>query len=118
MKYESFREMPVWKKAMELSVEIQKTSASLPRCEDYGLTSQIRRSASSVRANIAEAFGRKTAKDKSHFYVNSRGSAYETQDHLLYGKNVGYFNEISELDNQYEQLIHDLNKIIKTLNNK
>lgn len=118
MKFNSFRDMPVWKKAMEFSTVIHKMSSVLPRSEDYGLTSQIRRSACSVHANIAEAFGRKTPKDKSHFYVNSRGSAYETQNHLIYGKYVGYFDDIDKIDNQYEELIIDINKIIKTLNSQ
>ena len=50
--------MPVWQKAHQLSIEIFKITANLPRSEDYGLTSQIRRSSNSVPANIAEGFGR------------------------------------------------------------
>jgi four helix bundle protein len=65
----------------------------LPRCEDYGLTSQIRRSSNSVSGNIAEAFGRLTPKDKKNFYVFTRGSAYETKSHLLYGITIGYFKK-------------------------
>ena len=45
--------MPVWQKAMELSIQVFKLSSSLPRSEDYGLTSQLRRAANSVSANIA-----------------------------------------------------------------
>jgi len=67
--YTSFREMPVWQKAMELSIQVFKLSSSLPRSEDYGLTSQLRRAANSVSANIAEGFGRNTSKDKSNFYI-------------------------------------------------
>lgn len=67
--YSSFEDMPVWKKSIALSVLIFDFTISLPRCEDYGLTSQIRRSSNSVSGNIAEAFGRLTPKDKKNFYV-------------------------------------------------
>ncbi len=117
MKYGSFFDMPVWQKALELSGQVFELTVSLPRSEDYGLTSQLRRSSNSVSGNIAEAFGRKTNKDKSYFYVNSRASSYETQSHLAYGEKVGYFtpDEIDDIINQYAELIHDINKIIKTL---
>ncbi len=115
--YKSFIEMPVWNESLELSERIFKLSLKLPKSEDYGLTSQIKRSANSITANIAEAFGRNTAKDKSRLYTVARGSAFETQSHLIYGQKVKYFeeNEISKLLKQYDQLIFDLNKIMKSL---
>ncbi|MDF1548417.1 MAG: four helix bundle protein, partial [Bacteroidales bacterium] len=113
--YKSFTEMPVWKEAMDLAVEIFKLTVNLPKSEDYSLTSQIRRSSNSVHANIAEGFGRNTSKDKARFYIISRGSATETQSHLIYGERVGYFNSINEIFNRYEKLIHSLNKLIKSL---
>ncbi|RLD49620.1 MAG: hypothetical protein DRJ05_20705 [Bacteroidetes bacterium] len=54
--YKSFREMPVWQNALNLSDIVFEMSNSLPKSEDYGLTSQIRKSSSSSTANIAEAF--------------------------------------------------------------
>lgn len=109
--------MPVWQNSLELSDEVFKISSLLPKSEDYGLTSQIRRSSNSITANIAEAFGRKTKKDKSHFYIISRGSAFETQSHLLYGKKIGYFKpeKVKDLFNKYNVLIHEINKILKSL---
>jgi len=94
-------------------------TSNLPRSEDYGLTSQIRRSSNSVPANIAEAFGRNTNKEKGYFYVIARGSAFETQSHLIYGQRVGYFEaaKTEKLISEYNILIHELNKILKTLNN-
>jgi len=59
--------MPVWQKAMELSVVVFDLSSSLPKSEDYGLTSQLRRAANSISANIAEGFGRNINKDKRQF---------------------------------------------------
>ncbi len=91
MIYSSFTEMPVWLKAHNLSGEVFNLTVGLPRSEDYGLTSQIRKSSNGVSACIAEGFGRSTKKDKSNFYIIARGSSFETQNHLLYGKKVGYF---------------------------
>ena len=114
--YKSFTEMPVWQKAHFLSIEVFIITKDLPRSEDYGLTSQIRRSANSVSANIAEGFGRKSLKEKAQFYSIAKGSAYETQNHLLYGNGVRYFEQkkIESLILEYEELIKSLNKIIKS----
>jgi len=109
--------MSVWKLAMEIGVQVFKLTDALPRKEDYGLTSQIRRSATSISANIAEAFGRTTSPDKRKFYDYARGSAFETKSHLIYGKNVDYFTdlEIKNLTEQIESVIHELNKVKKSL---
>ncbi|MHC1777454.1 MAG: four helix bundle protein [Lentimicrobium sp.] len=112
--YTSFTEMPVWQKAHQLSIEIFNITSTLPRSEDYGLTSQIRRSSNSISGNIAEGFGRSTKKDKANFYIIARGSSYETQNHLLYGQEVGYFDEqiTEKLFRDYSDLAYELNKII------
>jgi len=109
--------MPVWDKANELSVKIFHLTKGLPKSEDYGLTSQIRRASNSISANIAEGYGRKTSKDKNGFYTIARGSIYETQSHLIYGLKIGYFHpeDTEYLINEYKQLIHDLNKLIASL---
>ncbi|MEI8201396.1 MAG: four helix bundle protein [Bacteroidota bacterium] len=109
--------MPIWQTAHELSIDVFKRTTHLPRSEDYGLTSQIRRSANSVSANVAEAFGRSSSKDKSNFYIYARGSVTETQNHLIYGLDVGYFEKqgVELLLNKYNVLIYDLNKVLKAL---
>jgi four helix bundle protein len=66
--------MPVWKIAMEIAEKVFNLTIDLPKKEDYGLTSQLRRAAVSISANIAEGFGRKTSADKRKFYDYSRGS--------------------------------------------
>ena len=109
--------MPVWQKAHELAVNVFHLSVNLPRSEDYGLTSQIRKSSNSVPGNIAEGFGRRTKKDKSNFYIISRGSAFETQNHLIYGNKVGYFEDdkTNQYLSDYRDLIFELNKLINSL---
>jgi four helix bundle protein len=115
--YKSFQEMPVWQLAFRLSDEVFTISSKLPRSEDYGLTSQIRRASNSVSANLAEGFGRKGNKDKIKYYVISRGSAFETQHHLKYGLKVKYFDKAKTnlLIEKYSELIYALNKLIKSL---
>jgi len=93
MSYKSFEEMPVWQKSMTLATKIFELTENLPKKEDYGLTSQVRRSALSVAGNIAEGFGRKHTKDKLNFYYDARGSLCETKNHLIYGNSVGYFKK-------------------------
>lgn len=118
--YKSFTEMPVWQTAINLAVEVFHLTVNLPKSEDYSLTSQIRRSGNSVSANFAEGFGRRTNKDKSNFYIIARGSAFETQNHLIYGNKVGYFEKekTKQLYNEYNTLIYELNKIIKALSSQ
>ena len=117
MAYNSFEEMPVWQKAMELAVSIFKLTEKLPRKEDYGLTSQIRRSALSVPGNISEGFGRKHTKDKLNFYYDARGSLAETKNHLIYGHKVEYFNdsEFEEFSNLVDEIWKELNSLISSL---
>lgn len=116
--FKDFTEMPVWQKAMDIAVECFFLTERLPRKEDYGLISQLRRSAESISSNIAEAFGRRSNKDKSRVYDISRSEAFETKNHLIYGKNVNYFTD-EECENLLEKIgivIYELNKIINFLN--
>jgi four helix bundle protein len=117
MIYNSFTDMPVWQKAHQLSIEVFNLTLNLPRSEDYGLTSQIRKSSNGVAACLAEGFGRSTKRDKSNFYVIARGSSFETQNHLLYGNKAGYFESqiTHQLYKEYNDLIFELNKLIKSL---
>ena len=116
--FKDFTEMPVWQKAMEIAVEGFFLSEILPRKEDYGLTSQLRRSAESILANIAEAFGRRSNKDKSRVYDISRSEAFETKNNLIYGNKVQYFTdeERQKLIEELDVVIYELNKIINYLN--
>jgi four helix bundle protein len=118
--YRSFKDMPVWQQAMDVAERIYAATEHLPRKEDYGLTSQIRRSALSISANIAEAFGRMHPLDKVNFYYHARGSLTETQNHIEYSKRVGYFRaeEADSLEASLSELHAEINKIVVTLKNK
>jgi four helix bundle protein len=109
--------MPIWKEAMIVAESIFIITKSLPRSEDYGLTSQIRRSALSIAGNIAEAFGRYHLNDKANFYYFSRGSIAETSSHLEYGVRIGYFGreQAKIISDKLDNLFEEINKLIKSL---
>jgi four helix bundle protein len=114
--YDSFESMPVWQKGMELAERVFAVTETLPRKEDYGLTSQIRRSALSVPGNIAEGFGRRHTKDKLNFYYVARGSLAETKSHLIYGLRVKYCtqSDFDALSALVEIIWRELNKLINS----
>ncbi|MFH1398297.1 MAG: four helix bundle protein [Candidatus Omnitrophota bacterium] len=117
--FKSFKEMPIWQEAMAKAEDIFNLTEKLPKKEDYGLTSQIRRAALSISANIAEAYGRNHTSDKVNFYYFARGSAVEIQNHIEYAKRVGYIKAdiVKCLDDKLVKLYNDLNKIIISLKN-
>ncbi len=117
--YTDFTEMPGWKEAMKFAEAIFILTEPLPRKEDYGLTSQIRRSSLSISSNIAEAFGRFHTAEKVNLFFYARASAQEAKSQLLYGKNAGYFNQQSTEANikMAASIIEALNKLIKPLKN-
>jgi four helix bundle protein len=118
--YRTFEEMPVWKKAMDLAQQVFALTEGLPKKEDYGLTSQIRRSALSVSGNLAEGFGRHHTKDKINFYYASRGSLTETKSHLIYAQKIGYLkeNEHHLALKLIEDIWKELNALIRSLKKK
>ncbi len=116
-KYRDFTETAFWNHAMEIAQAVFLMTNELPRKEDYGLTSQLRRASVSISANIAEAFGRTSSADKNKFYDYARGSAFETKSLLLYGVKVNYFQEpeTMKLIELIETTIHEINKVKVTL---
>lgn len=117
MKFGSFMEMPLWQKAHKLALDTYALSASFPKEELYGLTSQIRRSAISVSGNIAEAFGRFHYLDKSNFYFNARGSLEETRNYLILSRDLSYtrIEVFGRLMDDINAINEELNTLIKTL---
>ena len=109
-----FRKLHVWESAHDLTLKIYKLSAKLPKEELFGITSQIRRSAVSVEANIAESEGRFHFQEKIQFFYTSRASITEIKAHLiiisdLYKKfandALNLFEEYSILEKQVNSLI-------------
>ncbi|MBM4425071.1 MAG: four helix bundle protein [Chloroflexi bacterium] len=87
-----FRNLKVWEKSHSLALSIYKATASFPKEEQYGLTSQIRRSSTSIPANIAEGCGRDGDAELARFLQISMGSASEIEYHLLLARDLGYMS--------------------------
>ena len=83
-----FRQLKVWAKAHELTIAVYRATPSFPKDELYGLTSQIRRSCESIRANIAEGCGRTGGAELARFLNIAMGSASELEYHLLLSRDL------------------------------
>jgi four helix bundle protein len=92
-----FRQLEVWRKAKDLVMDAYRETAQFPIAEQYGLTSQIRRAAVSIAANIAEGSGRGSDQDFARFLDMAMGSVAEARSHLALAQDLGYLKfEISE----------------------
>jgi four helix bundle protein len=85
-----FRKLLVWQKSHQMTLDIYRITISFPKNEMYGLTSQIRRAAASIPANIAEGCGRGSDSDLARFLQIAMGSASELEYHLLLARDIGY----------------------------
>lgn len=106
----SFKDLIVWKKSHELTLEIYLITKLYPRFEEFGLANQSRRSAYSVPSTIAEGFKRKSNKDSCHFYNIAQGSLEELRYQLLLAKDLKYI-----ADEKYVQLEKKAEEISKLL---
>jgi len=98
MAVQHFRELKVWQAAMDLAAECYRVTKTYPKDELFGMTSQIRRAAASVPANIAEGQGRHHTKEFLQFLSTARGSLMELETHLELSQRVGLLPQ-EELDN-------------------
>jgi len=87
---ESFKDLVVWQRAIELSLAIYKLTAAFPSSERFGLTNQLRRAAVSVASNIAEGYGRSTRGEYVLFLGHARGSIFEVQTQLVISEGLSY----------------------------
>jgi four helix bundle protein len=88
-----FRNLHVWRKAHLLTLASYKKTADFPRNEVYGLTSQLRRSAASIAANIAEGCGKRSNAELQRFLGIAAGSASELEYHFLLSRDLRYIGE-------------------------
>jgi four helix bundle protein len=96
-KIESFEQLTVWQQSIEFCVLIYKNTDNFPKSEQFGLTNQLRRASSSISANIAEGFGRRSKNDKLHFYTIAYGSLLEVKSFLYLAQKLDYLNDISSI---------------------
>jgi len=98
----SFTDLKVWQEGHKLVLLVYKITQGFPKQEMYSLIDQMRRSAASITANIAEGFGRHSYKEKLQFYFTAQGSLTELKNFILIAKDVGYLNK-KDLDDLVEQ---------------
>lgn len=94
MAYQKYTELDVWKRARAFTSLVYKLTATFPKEELYGLTSQIRRCAVSIPSNIAEGSGRRHAKETMQFLGISRGSLYELETQMYVSFDIGFITEL------------------------
>ena len=117
---QSFRDLKVWEKGHLLTLAVYKVTEKFPREEVYGLTSQMRRSASSVPANIAEGCCRDGDRDFARFLQTALSSASELEYHLLLGRDLGLLNTAcyEDLESQTTEIKRMLTSFIRKLRTK
>jgi len=118
MTIRSYRDLRVWQAGMDLAENAYRLSKKFPASEIYGLTSQIRRSATSVPANIAEGYGRESTRSYIQFLKTARGSLRELETHVLLAQRIGLIDatDSTDLIKKAESIGKMLSALIKSIN--
>jgi four helix bundle protein len=103
-----FEDLVVWQKAHQFVLATYRLSRTFPRSEIYGLSSQFRRAAVSIAANIAEGFKKRSKADKLRFYNIAQGSLEESRYYLILVKDLEY-GDVFELN----QLLEEVSKLLE-----
>jgi len=116
---ESFRNLAVWQRAIELTLAVYKLTAAFPDSERFGLTSQLRRAAVSVASNIAEGYGRSTRGEYVLFLGHARGSNSEVETQIVIAKALGFgpkedLQKAEELCNEVGRMLGGLLKSVRS----
>jgi four helix bundle protein len=119
-KITSYRDLKVWKFAIELSVVCYEVTRTFPREEIYGLTSQIRRSSASVAANIAEGYGRENRGSFAQFLKIAQGSLKELETHLIIAGRIGFLqaSALDELLDRCDEIGKMLGSLIRSVQHR
>lgn len=105
----NLKELKIWNKAIDLTVEVYKATATFPSDERFGLISQSRRAAVSTPSNIAEGAGRNSPKEFNNFLGIANGSSYELQTQLIVANKLEMLSE--EMLNPILEEIDELQKM-------
>ena len=116
----SYRDLLVWKAAMDLAVDCYALTKAFPNSEIYGMSSQIRRSSASIAANIAEGYGREHTSSFIQFLRIAQGSLKELETHMVLGERVGLIvkGDAARLLGRSEELGKMLRAMIRSLQRK
>ncbi len=115
-----YRDLRVWKKTRQLTQILYGVTDRFPHHELFGLTSQLRRAAVSIGANLAEGFGRPTDRDTARFIGYAIGSTNEVEHHLTTAGDVGYLtpNESESLTERVKVIRSMLIGLRQTVSNR
>ncbi|MBW4580518.1 MAG: four helix bundle protein [Tildeniella nuda ZEHNDER 1965/U140] len=105
-----FRELKVWQKSHQTTLDVYRLTNCFPKDELYGLTSQARRASASIAANIAEGCGRGTDADFARFLQMAMGSASELEYHLLLACDLGFLDHL-----KHQALISEVTEVKRML---
>lgn len=111
-----FKKLSVWQKSHQLTLAIYRSTTSYPKQEIYGLTNQMRRSASSVPSNIAEGCGRNTQSQLAYFLNIGMGSASELEYQLILSKDLGFIN--GQIFKEQTMQITEIKRMLTSLHQK
>jgi len=116
----NYSDLRIWQLSHELTLRIYKLTAAFPADEKFGIVSQIRRSSSSIPANIAEGFSRKSTKEFVQFLYQAKGSLSETTYFLILSKDLKMLeiNIFTKLIEDYDVLGKQINALVKSLKGK
>lgn len=116
-KIQTYRDLIVWQKSLELVVAVYKSTENFPRSEIYGLSSQMRRSAVSIPSNIAEGSRRGSRRDFRHFLLNAYGSGAELETQIEIAKRLSFGNKVNfqEVESLLNEIMRMLNRFIRNL---
>lgn len=104
----TFQELIVWQKAYQFVLSVYKYTESFPKSETYGLSSQFRRAAVSIAANIAEGYKKKGKADKARFFNIAQGSLEECQYYLILSSDLGFGDVIDK-----QSLLNEISKMLE-----
>jgi four helix bundle protein len=113
---ESFKDLVVWQRAVQMALEVYKLTADFPASERFGLTNQLRRASVSVASNIAEGYGRSTTGEYVLFLGHARGSNFEVQTQLVIAGALGFGSEQSR--QSAESLAGEVSRMIVAIMGK
>lgn len=113
---DSFKDLVVWQRAVQMSLEIYKLTASFPASERFGLTNQLRRASVSVASNIAEGYGKSSRGEYLLFLGHARGSNGEVQTQLIISKGLAFGTE--ESLQQAESLSNEVGRMLVVMMRK
>lgn len=120
MSVQSYRDLAAWQRSMTLVEGVYRATGTWPQTEMYGLTSQVRRAAVAIPANIAEGQGRTGTREFLHHLSIASGSLREVETHLLIGQRLGYLDQnlCDTLLRQTDEVSRILLGLIRSLRSK